>query len=50
MPLRPLDRIFYRGDVRHCHTFTAHSGVARQASDHLPLIVDFELEKPTLSE
>jgi len=50
MPLRPLDRIFYRGDVRHCHTFTAHSGVARQASDHLPLIVDFELEKPSVSE
>lgn len=50
MPLRPLDRVFYRGDVRHCHTFTAHSGVARQASDHLPLIVDFELEEPSASE
>jgi len=47
LPLRPLDRVFYRGDVRHHHTFAAHSAVARQASDHLPLVVDFELLEPS---
>jgi endonuclease/exonuclease/phosphatase family metal-dependent hydrolase len=43
MPLRPLDRVFYRGEIRAVHTFVGRTGTARQASDHLPLIVDFEL-------
>ena len=39
--------VFYRGDIRHHHTFAAHTKLARQASDHLPLVVDFELETPS---
>lgn len=43
MPLRPLDRVFYRGEIRSLHTFAGRTETARQASDHLPLVVDFEL-------
>lgn len=44
MPVRPLDRIFYRGLLRLDHAFAGHTKVARQASDHLPLVADFEFE------
>ena len=47
LPLRPLDRAFYRGDVNHHHTFAARSKIARQASDHLPLVMDFDLQPPS---
>jgi endonuclease/exonuclease/phosphatase family metal-dependent hydrolase len=43
MPLRALDRVFYRGQIRAVHTFAGHTQMARLASDHLPLVVDFEL-------
>jgi endonuclease/exonuclease/phosphatase family metal-dependent hydrolase len=42
-PLRRLDRVFYRGKLAALAAFAGHTGVARRASDHLPLIVDFEL-------
>jgi endonuclease/exonuclease/phosphatase family metal-dependent hydrolase len=42
-PLRRLDRVFYRGSITATGAFAGHIGVARRASDHLPLIVDFEL-------
>lgn len=42
LPLRPLDRVFYRGDLRPLRTFAGHTHTARRASDHLPLIVEFE--------
>jgi len=41
-PLRRLDRVFYRGPIAALGAFAGHTGVARRASDHLPLIVDFE--------
>lgn len=41
LPLRPLDRFFVRGDLHVDHVFAGHSNLARQASDHLPLIGDF---------
>jgi endonuclease/exonuclease/phosphatase family metal-dependent hydrolase len=41
-PLRRLDRVFYRGAIKATAAFAGHTGVARRASDHLPLIVDFE--------
>jgi endonuclease/exonuclease/phosphatase family metal-dependent hydrolase len=44
MPLRALDRVFYRGEIRALHTFAGHTETARRASDHLPLVVDFELK------
>jgi endonuclease/exonuclease/phosphatase family metal-dependent hydrolase len=45
-PLRRLDRVFYRGAITATAAFAGHTGVARRASDHLPLIVDFELTDP----
>jgi endonuclease/exonuclease/phosphatase (EEP) superfamily protein YafD len=42
-PLRRLDRVFYRGPLVAMGAFAGHIGVARRASDHLPLIVDFAL-------
>ena len=42
-PLRRLDRVFYRGDIQATGAFAGHTQVARRASDHLPLIVDFDL-------
>lgn len=42
-PLRRLDRVFYRGALRPAGAFAGHIRVARRASDHLPVIVDFEL-------
>lgn len=43
-PLRRLDRVFYRGNVQARGAFVGHTALARRASDHLPLIVDFEIE------
>ena len=45
LPLRPLDKVFFRGDLRSIHTYVGHTETARQASDHLPLIVDFEFTR-----
>lgn len=42
-PTRALDNLFYRGDLKLDHAFAARSKIASQASDHLPLIADFEL-------
>jgi endonuclease/exonuclease/phosphatase family metal-dependent hydrolase len=42
-PLRALDRVFYRGDLEVQRAFAGRIRVARQASDHLPLVVDFQL-------
>ena len=42
VPLRPLDRVFYRGDLQVAGAFAGRIAVARQASDHLPLIVDLK--------
>ena len=40
LPLRPLDRIYYRGRLKLVRSFAARAKVARQASDHLPLITE----------
>jgi len=45
LPLRPLDKVFFRGDLRSIHTCVGHTETARQASDHLPLVVDFEFTR-----
>jgi endonuclease/exonuclease/phosphatase family metal-dependent hydrolase len=45
MPLRSLDRVFYRGDLRPLRAFAGHTDLARHASDHLPLIVEFEFTR-----
>ena len=42
-PVRNLDRVFCRGPIEASGAFAGHTGLARRASDHLPLIVDFSL-------
>ncbi len=43
LPMRPLDGVFVRGDLRALHTSVPRSKLAKQASDHLPLVVDLDL-------
>lgn len=43
-PVASLDKVFIRHGVRHLHAHVFRGGPARQASDHLPLVVEFELE------
>lgn len=43
MPMQTLDHIYYRGAITMHHSFPCRRQIARQASDHLPLVVDFEL-------
>jgi endonuclease/exonuclease/phosphatase family metal-dependent hydrolase len=42
-PMRPLDRVYFRGPLRLHHSFASRTRAARLASDHLPLVVDFQL-------
>jgi endonuclease/exonuclease/phosphatase family metal-dependent hydrolase len=46
MPMRTLDHIFFRGDIQLDHSFASHTENAKQASDHLPMVADFELNGP----
>jgi endonuclease/exonuclease/phosphatase family metal-dependent hydrolase len=41
LPLRPLDRIYYRGGLRALGCFAARTQIARLASDHLPMVAEF---------
>ena len=43
MPLRPLDGIFVRGDVRAESCHPRRTNLARAASDHLPLVAELVL-------
>jgi len=43
-PTGGLDKIFYRGSLQFLHAFRSRLEVARVASDHLPVIADFELQ------
>jgi endonuclease/exonuclease/phosphatase family metal-dependent hydrolase len=43
LPVSSLDRIFYRGPLELDHAFASRSQLARQASDHLPLVADFDI-------
>lgn len=42
LPLASLDKAFCRGLTVH-RAFVSHQALARQASDHLPLVLDLEL-------
>lgn len=48
LPMRPLDRVYFRGLLELDHSFASRTDVARQASDHLPLVVVFRV--PQLPE
>jgi len=43
MPMRALDRIYFRGRLRLFNAHASHTELARRASDHLPLIAQFEM-------
>lgn len=44
LPLRPLDGLFVRGDLQtERHARPIKVGLSRTASDHLPLVADFDL-------
>lgn len=43
LPLGSLDKVFWRGAFSHLTAHVAKRRLARDASDHLPLVVDFEL-------
>jgi endonuclease/exonuclease/phosphatase family metal-dependent hydrolase len=43
LPALPLDKIFYRGPVVVQHAHIVRTQLARRASDHLPLVLDFHL-------
>lgn len=43
-PMRPLDAIFLRGDLRSVHYAPARGELAQSASDHLALIAELHLE------
>jgi endonuclease/exonuclease/phosphatase family metal-dependent hydrolase len=44
MPVRGLDAIYIRGDIESAGAFVGHTQLSRYASDHLPLIVDLEIQ------
>ncbi len=41
LPMRPLDRVYYRGGLKLSQSFASHAKLSRHASDHLPVILDF---------
>ncbi len=43
LPVASLDKAFYRGDFTIRHVRLPRTALAKQASDHLPLVVDFHL-------
>jgi endonuclease/exonuclease/phosphatase family metal-dependent hydrolase len=42
-PIRALDSVYVRGNVRLLHVYRARLRLARRASDHLPLVAELEL-------
>lgn len=50
LPLRPLDGIFVRGDVRADTCAPRRTVLTRAASDHLPLFAELELLMPEEAE
>lgn len=42
-PARCLDRVFHRGSIKVINSYAGHTKLAREASDHLPIIVDFKI-------
>jgi endonuclease/exonuclease/phosphatase family metal-dependent hydrolase len=44
LPMRPLDRVYFRGGLTLDHSFASHTKLSQHASDHLPVILDFFAE------
>ena len=47
LPVGSLDKAFIRGKIVIRNARIARSAMAREASDHLPMVIDFHLEDPT---
>ncbi|MCA9072847.1 MAG: endonuclease, partial [Planctomycetaceae bacterium] len=45
-----LDKMFFRGDILIRHVRVARTAVARDASDHLPLVADLHLKTEFLAQ
>ncbi|HRX79686.1 MAG: endonuclease/exonuclease/phosphatase family protein [Planctomycetaceae bacterium] len=43
LPMRPLDRVYFRGGLTLENSFASHTKLSQHASDHLPAILDFVL-------
>jgi endonuclease/exonuclease/phosphatase family metal-dependent hydrolase len=43
-PIRPLDAVYVRGNLRLSHAYRARARLAKRASDHLPLIAELEIQ------
>ena len=48
-PMGSLDKAFYRGEVFVRHARVVRSALAKRASDHLPLVIDFHLSEDQLT-
>jgi endonuclease/exonuclease/phosphatase family metal-dependent hydrolase len=48
-PMGSLDKAFYRGPVFVRHARVVRSKLAKRASDHLPLVIDFHLSQEYLA-
>ncbi len=46
LPVASLDKAFHRGAIQVKHTRVVHDRLTREASDHLPLVIDFHLGEP----
>jgi endonuclease/exonuclease/phosphatase family metal-dependent hydrolase len=46
LPVLALDRVFHRGAIAIQSVRVVNTPLARRASDHLPLVVDFQLTTP----
>jgi endonuclease/exonuclease/phosphatase family metal-dependent hydrolase len=44
LPMASLDKAFARGGIHVRHARIVHLALARDASDHLPLVIDFHLD------
>jgi endonuclease/exonuclease/phosphatase family metal-dependent hydrolase len=44
LPVISLDKVFVRGAFEHCQARIVRSRLTRDASDHLPVVVDFHLK------
>ena len=42
-PRGPLDRIYYRGPLALLNAYRCRLRLSRLASDHLPIVADFEI-------
>jgi endonuclease/exonuclease/phosphatase family metal-dependent hydrolase len=49
LALGSLDKAFYRGSIFVRHARVVHTAMAKRASDHLPLVIDFHLDEARLN-